>query len=868
MYDIVIGRLEADRQKFGSDGTIFLGKHYVKMGHTTSLSNKVFMDMNRSHVVFIVGKRGGGKCLSGDTLITLDNGLEVPICKLVEDENGIFSLNHNLKITPHKKEGFYKREVDEILCIKLRSGKTIKLTPEHPLLTIKGWLPAEQLGTGSRVATPRKIEAFGSNSLPEHEIKILAYLIAEGHLKKAMTFTNLDPKIVIDLERSLKDFDPGVKLRSLRRGSYKISSYKARKVLGYSLQRDSLGRLSKGSSITHEKTSIRQFLEKHSLYGKLSVEKRLPNAIFQLPKTQLSLFLNRLFSCDGTIYRDGNRWRVGYSSSSKALIEQVHSLLLRFGILSKIRTKWQCLNDKFFEVYELVCEGENVTKYAQEIGFFGKKTERQELALKEVKKTNPNVDTIPKELWDIYRPKNWAAVGKELGYKTPKALRSSIAYSVSRQKLLQIAVAENEDRLRYLAESDIFWDEIVSIELIREKTTVYDITVPELHNFIANDIIVHNSYTMGVIAEGMADLPAEIKNNISIILLDTMGIYWTMRYPNHKDKDLLEQWNLPLKPLDVVIYTPVGYHKQYKEKGIPTDKPFAIKPSELDARDWRLAFEMDENNPVNVLIERVIHDLKKKGADYDLPDIVAEINKDTEFDVATRAAAKNRFINAEGWGVFDKNGTPITELAKGGQVTVLDVSAYATMPGSWNIKSLVVGVVAQKLFIQRMSSRLEEEFKDINAKISFVGDEEVEKQSFPLVWLVVDEAHEFLPKEGKTAATDALITILREGRQPGISLVLASQQPGKIHTDVMTQSDILISHRITAKIDSDALGALMQSYLREGLDKLLDDLPREKGAALVLDDSNEKVFPIRIRPRFTWHGGDTPTAIKKKEKLF
>ena len=77
------------------------------------------------------------------------------------------------------------------------------------------------------------------------------------------------------------------------------------------------------------------------------------------------------------------------------------------------------------------------------------------------------------------------------------------------------------------------------------------------------------SYTMGVIAEGMADLPPEIKNNISIILLDTMGIYWTMRYPNHKDKELLEEWGLPLKPLNVTIYTPAGYYKEYKDKGKP-----------------------------------------------------------------------------------------------------------------------------------------------------------------------------------------------------------------------------------------------------------------------------------------------------------
>ena len=137
----------------------------------------------------------------------------------------------------------------------------------------------------------------------------------------------------------------------------------------------------------------------------------------------------------------------------------------------------------------------------------------------------------------------------------------------------------------------------------------------------------------------------------------------------------------------------------------------------------------------------------------------------------------------------------------------------------------------------------------------------------PLVWLVIDEAHEFLPREGRTAASQALITILREGRQPGISCIFATQQPGKIHTDVMTQSDIVISHRITANYDIQALGMLMQSYMRQGLDKELNNLPRVKGTAIILDDTNERMYPMRIRPRFTWHGGEAPTAIKPKIEL-
>jgi len=131
----------------------------------------------------------------------------------------------------------------------------------------------------------------------------------------------------------------------------------------------------------------------------------------------------------------------------------------------------------------------------------------------------------------------------------------------------------------------------------------------------------------------------------------------------------------------------------------------------------------------------------------------------------------------------------------------------------------------------------------------------------------IDEGHEFLPKEGKTAASDALIQLLREGRQPGISLVLATQQPGVIHRDAMTQSDIIISHRLTAQPDIEALNSIMQTYLLESIRKNMAELPSLKGSALILDDNSERIYPIRVRPRFTWHGGEAPAAVKAEVKL-
>ena len=374
------------------------------------------------------------------------------------------------------------------------------------------------------------------------------------------------------------------------------------------------------------------------------------------------------------------------------------------------------------------------------------------------------------------------------------------------------------------------------------------------------------SYTMGVIAEGLADLPADIRNNLSIIMLDTMGIYWTMRYGNQEDDLLIRSWGLKSHPLNPIIYTPAGYYDQYKAEGIPTDYPFSINPAELIPEDWFLSFDVSSNDPMGVLIERVILDLKDHHKNYTIDDIIKAVRADTKSEQKVKDAVENRFLSAKRWGVFSDKGTPLRDLAAAGQVTVLDVSCYATMPGGEKIKSLVIGIISQKLFIHRMVKRKREEYESIHSVVRYKTDEDKEKEEdMPLVWLVIDEAHEFLPREVKTAATDALVTVMREGRQPGISLILATQQPGKIHTDVMTQSDILISHRITARMDIDALGMLMQSYMREGLDTALNNLPREKGSALVLDDANERLYPMRIRPRFTHHGGSSPSALKKDQ---
>jgi energy-coupling factor transporter ATP-binding protein EcfA2 len=374
------------------------------------------------------------------------------------------------------------------------------------------------------------------------------------------------------------------------------------------------------------------------------------------------------------------------------------------------------------------------------------------------------------------------------------------------------------------------------------------------------------SYTLGVIAEGIVGLEPEISKNLSVLIFDTMGIFWTMKYPNQKDMELLKEWGLQGKGLGVRIYTPVGFYDEFKKKGIPTDFPFSIKPSELAPSDWCMTFEIDINSPPGVLIERIINKLKKTKKSFSIEDVITAVQNDKRSEQDVKDVVENQFLKTEGWGLFSEKATPIDELAAPGKATILDISCYATVPGTWGIRALVIGIISQKLFMGRMTARKAEEFEAIHKSTHLFAEEEGPKEKMPMVWLFLDEAHEFLPRKGRTDATDALVTILREGREPGISLVLASQQPGKIHTDVMTQADTVLSHRLTAKIDVEALGLLMQSYLRKGLDVELNQLPRVTGAGIIFDDMNEKLYPMRVRPRFTWHGGAAPVAVREEKK--
>lgn len=839
-YETIVGRTKEDLEKYGNKASGYIGKHIVGTGEDTHLTTKVFLDLLKPHVILVAGKRGSGKCLEENTLITLDDGRLVPIKELEKLEQKIFALNDKLKIVPATKSNFYKREVNRLFYLKLRSGREIKLTPEHPLLTLKGWTPVNELKVGSRITTPRKITVLGNKIMPEHEIKLLAYFIAEGHLpNNFVLFSNTDPEIINDFLDSIWKFNENL-IVSVHSKPYCY-------------------RVTISSRFTQRHGNVnplKVWFEGLKLYNKLSKDKIIPDCIFQLPDHLLALFLNRLFSCDGCIYRrekkDKFDWQISYSSRSEKLIHQLQHLLMRFEILSKIRQKMTKIDDKIISSYEILIYGENVIKFINRIGFFGKQKEKQEKALKECANLlrNPNVDTIPKELWEIYRPTNWAIIGRLMGYSTPKALRSSINYSPSRSKLLQITQIENNEQLYLLATSDIFWDEIVNIEELKGKFTVYDIEVPEFHNFVANDIIVHNSYSASVILEEFCALEENFRKKIAFVVVDPMGIYWSMKFPNEQQRELLKKWDLEPKKFDnIKVYVPAGQREEYERAGIPVDSTIAIPLTDFSPEDLILAFGLKRTEEMSISLEKNFNSVLQKNKTFGFEELIEEIQDDKETKKEVKDALTSLLKVVSQWGLIVKEGVRIEDFVKAGEISIMDLSRLK----SNELRILIAALISRRVLRARVIARKEEE----TAKI----EEREAKIKFPLTWLIFEEAHGFVPNEGVVTSSVEIQRIAKEGREPGVGLIVITQMPNKVHSDVLSQCDLVISFRLTSKNDLDALHTVYQSYMREELEKLINRLPRTPGAAIILDDNLEKIFTVNIRPRISWHAGGTAALV-------
>ena len=358
------------------------------------------------------------------------------------------------------------------------------------------------------------------------------------------------------------------------------------------------------------------------------------------------------------------------------------------------------------------------------------------------------------------------------------------------------------------------------------------------------------SYTAGVFIEEISNLEKDLKENLGVVIFDTLGIFWTMSYKNKYIKNELKTWGIEPKNLDILVMVPKKYVEEYRSNNIDVSS-FSLRVSELSSHHWLQLFDVKSTEPFGVALTRAVQKMQSKSDHFSINDLLICIKNDKRCDDNVKGVAENLLSMVDLWGVFDENGVSINDLVSGGRITILDVSHLTDS----NLKNIVVSVVAEKIFEERIKERKvhEQEKMGILRK----------RKGIPMVWLVIDEAQLFLPNDKQLLSKDILINSwMRQGRQPGLSLIMATQRPSALEPEVLSHSDIIICHRLTTQEDIDALSKIRPTYMHGDIKESIQKIGDEKGAALFIDDNSESIHIVKIRPRMSWHGGSESLVIE------
>jgi replicative DNA helicase len=536
------------------------GKQQLITGLATGFRDLDYMTsgLQRGDLIIVAARPSMGKCLSADTEIVLADGSVVTIAEIYHRRQArLLTLNEDLKFSVTEPSAFVDDGVKPVFKVRTRLGREIKTTITHPFLTIDGWRKLGELKPGDKVAVPRIINVFGNAMLSDRKVKLLAYFIGDGCLtKQSPEFTNTNVHIQEDFADCVRDF-PGMKVRSERQPSRAPSFYvtsdlqlidQGRKQFAERLQRivneqprgtarQMARQLNVSSSLVaswmqgkcvpdaqtfktlrqllnvsaeqlipeglpairkSSRNSLTIWLEEQGLWGKSAHAKTIPSIVFQLKRQQLALFLNRLFATDGWVAIAQDKLaQIGYSSVSEKLVRQVQHLLLRFGIIAKLRQRQIRYHDTHRLSWQLdITHADSIRRFAAEISIFTKEAklaQAVQILDKELNRTNR--DLIPMSIWERLAEakgaESWQSLARRAGIRGYANIHAG-KRELPRQKLLRLADALQHEALRAIAESEIYWDEIVSIEA-QGSQQVYDLTIPETHNFVANDICVHNT---------------------------------------------------------------------------------------------------------------------------------------------------------------------------------------------------------------------------------------------------------------------------------------------------------------------------------------------------------------------------------------
>jgi hypothetical protein len=340
------------------------------------------------------------------------------------------------------------------------------------------------------------------------------------------------------------------------------------------------------------------------------------------------------------------------------------------------------------------------------------------------------------------------------------------------------------------------------------------------------------TYLAGIIVEEL------LRKGGTIIVLDPHADYvFLSRRTDGKKHELSDKMTVFRNPAST---------GRYSESEVGSVEPYEICFSDLDLDEIRMICRISRGsvNIINGLREALVR-LKSEKAAFQPEDLSKKLLEaeswgagsiDAKTIDGAKAAAKYmaRLIKMQ---VFTSASTGIDKMLRPMHLSVVDLSGLDDEASDY-IVSKILSDVYEKV--------AEAEFE------------------YP-VFVLVEEAHRFIPVEANTYSKSIIKKIAAEGRKFGVFLVLVTQRPSKIHSDALSQCNSQIIMRITNPEDQ---AAVASSSERLG-QTLLEDLPGlDKGEAVIVGEMTRAPIMAKIRKRTTREGGsDIDVVSKMKEAM-
>jgi replicative DNA helicase len=423
------------------------------------------------------------ECVTGDTLVCLTDGRRVPIAGLVGMEPEVWAVDERQRLCRASAEKVWKVGRRAVFKVELASGRSIRATAEHRLLAGPGWTTVGALKVGDRIALARRLpQPLQPKPWPDHWVVLLAHLVGDGSYP---------------VHQPLRYTTGSEENSAAVRGAAEMFGCRVMRYEGVGNWHQLV---ITGNGNRWSPFGVGKWLKDLGIFGQRSHQKHLPSEVFLLPNSQIALLLRHLWATDGTISprKPGRRGghAVNFSTCSRRLADDVTALLLRLGIVSRTYIV-EAGQTRPVHVVR-VSGAESQRAFLREVGAFGPRRAPATLLAEALRgvRANPNVDTLPLEAFAAVRAEMRAqgvtqrAMAQIRG--TSYGGSSHFKFCPSRGQMASYAQGLDSTDLARWAESELFWDRVVSISPDGEED-VFDLTVPGPASWLADGVVSHNS---------------------------------------------------------------------------------------------------------------------------------------------------------------------------------------------------------------------------------------------------------------------------------------------------------------------------------------------------------------------------------------